>query len=299
MTKEEVIRVLMGNGFTIIGVEPKPNYHCFVVERVETLGARVRYSLVVASDKLTPGDIAWLENRESTDTGHVILVGDPEVEPSLPVLTHAQFMDRLGGPILSLLPLHPHYGDNLITLGSNSCPTGLQGEASDLFEEYVHAGLQYLLGSRVLRYGQERRFENVADGVTFNDVIPIVIYDCKSAKDGYEASADSVRQFAKYVDDFNGRYGARIGRVYSFLVVSTNFTNGPDSMKNQSANLRASTEGTTLTFVRSEDLATMVSGAIREPNLRRSLDWKRLLATESLTAEAFESNLAERRKDQI
>lgn len=289
----------MGNGFTIIAVEPKPNYHRFTVERVEMLGARVRYSVIIASDRLAPDDAAWLKNSQTAGTGHMILIGELEGDSPLPILTHDQFLDRLGGPILSLLPLHPKYGEHLIELGGNSCPADLEGEASDLFEEYVHAGLQYLLGARVLRYGQERRFENVADGVAFNDVIPIIMYDAKSAKGGYDVNAESVRQFAKYVNDFNDRYGNRVGQVYSFLVVSATFSNGVDSMKNQSEALRADTKGTTLTFVRAEDLARMVSGAVSEPHLRRSVDWKRLLAGERLTANAFEVNLQARKKDQV
>src|SRR5690606_7771764 len=103
-----------------------------------------------------------------------------------------EFLHRLGGPVDTWLPLEPDYEDRLQHLGANKLPNGLQGRVDDLYEQFVHAGLQFLLGDRVVRYGQSRRFETLPDGVYVPRTRVNVMYDAKAAKEGYKVDTDSI-----------------------------------------------------------------------------------------------------------
>lgn len=299
MNKDEVLRILVGNGFKIVSVTPQPNYHLFLIDGRDVFGAANRRHIAVASGNFSGADIGWLEKIEDRTKAPVVLVGEESPKTKLVFLTHDQFKDRLGGSILSLLPLDPDYEDRLVKLGRNELPSGLLGDPSDLFEEYVHAGLQFLLGTRVVRFGQERRFEKLADGISVGDSAPILLYDAKAYAKGYEVTAESIRQFSSYVKDYDARYGSRVGRAFAFPVISGEFVNGTESMVNKNADMRAEAGNVGLCFLRASDLAGIVRLAATRPLLRKSVDWKRLFGKLELTEANFAEALAAREKDGI
>lgn len=297
MQKNEAFRLLIGSGFALRAVEPKPNYHLFKVERTELLGTRVKYHIAIASSAFAKADVDSLLKGATMGQAALVLVGDCDVDTGeIPLLTPEQLADRLGGPILSLLPFEEDYGNRLVQLGRNSLPIGLSGDTSDLFEKYVHAGLQFIFYSRVIRYGQDRRFEKVADGVALGDS-PLILYDAKAYGSGYEVGADSIRQFADYVNSFHRRYRTTLGQLTSFLVISGTFSQGQQALDAKSGDMRASAGGVGLCFITAEVLAYMVAALVHHPSRRSAIDWNRLLVRPVLTIPAFNAEVGVTERD--
>ena len=195
----------------------------------------------------------------------------------MPVFNLDQFHDRLGGAIHSVLPLQPEYCAHLEVLGHNAVPTELNGTADDLFEEYVHAGLQFMLGRRVIRYGQERRFETVPDGVAFDHAAALILYDAKAAKNGYDVDTTSVRQFGDYVRRFDAAYERLLGRLSAFVVVSGSFENGDESLEDRARDFLAE-YGCPLSFMTASEMGAIVNLLAAQPLFRRSIEWKRVFS---------------------
>src|SRR5690606_27184609 len=126
-------------------------------------------------------------------------------------------------------PLDPAFGEQLEQLARNNLPSGLVGRPDDLFEGHVRSGLEFLLGSPVIRYGQERRFESRPDGVAVGTFF--CLFDAKAYSKGYPIERESMRQFASYIGEFQDRYRPYGTRIRSFLVVSGKFPHREDTLK--------------------------------------------------------------------
>ena len=295
--KPAIVRALIGSAFTLTEVMPHPNYQLFRASRTEQLGGKVRHTIAVACHRLSVSDVKWLLKESSRDGSVLTLVGEVETAPQdISVLTYSQFFDRLGGPIFSLLPFDPEYKQRLLTLGDNKLPQGLPGRPDDLFEEYVHAGLQFLFHSRVIRYGQDRRGETVPDGVAFGRSIPLMLYDAKAASSGYKMSMEAVRQFADYVNEFHKAYETVIGRLNYFLVISGTFDEDEDTLEERSRQVTARCS-VPLAFLTAETLGSMIDSLVKEPLYRPSLDWHLVFARPVVRFRDVEKQLQSRAKD--
>jgi hypothetical protein len=80
-------------------------------------------------------------------------------------ITPQRFYDLLGGVVRPDLLLRADLADTLEAFGHNKTYPGFTGSPDDLLEEYVKEGLQFLLESRGYRYGQNRLFESLPDGL--------------------------------------------------------------------------------------------------------------------------------------
>lgn len=299
--KQDVFRALVGSGFANLIIEAKPNYHLFQATRVEQLGNEVQYMIAVASERFSTSDVDWLI-KDATNRGQsLVLVGEVENVPSTGavVLTYPQFLARLGGPILSLLPFAPEYPDRLFTLGHNKPVKGLIGKPDDLFEEYVHAGLQFLFGARVIRYGQDRRGEAVPDGlVSVNRSMPLSLYDAKAYSSGYDVDMGGIRQFADYVNGTNRDYAEIVGPVGYFLVISGKFQQDVDDLKEREIEFKSRCH-TSLSFLDAKTFGAIVTSLLKEPLLRRTIDWSRIFARHVVTVKDVERQLKARVKDKV
>lgn len=298
--KSDILRALIGSGFTLAeGIYPHPHYHLFRASRTELLGSKVRYAIAVASRRLTASDVNWLIKEVERDGAVLILVGEVETKTEqASVLTYSQFFDRLGGPIFSLLPFDPEYKQRLLLLGDNKMPPGLFGTANELFEQYVHAGLQFLLRSRIIHHGQERRGEAVPDGITIGRSIPLMLYDAKAASGGYDMNMEAVRQFADYVDEFHKAYESLAGRLSYFLVISGSFKGDEDALEDRSRAVQARC-GVPLSFLTAETLSLTVESLIEEPLYRPVLDWHLIFARPVVRIKDVQKQLRARMKDSL
>lgn len=295
-----IVRTLLGSGFEVTNVARKPSCLVFHARRGDELGVRTNYLLALSGEnRLSRTDIAGLRRTATYRSASLVVIGEPPETDSddLPVISTGEFLRKLGGAISSYLPLEPSYAEQLTTLGLNKLPLGLKGEPDDLFEEYVHIGLQFLLQKRVVRYGQDRRFETLPDGVVLGGKSLVLLYDCKAAKEGYEISRNSIRQFGDYVQSFHRRYEAYIGRVHAFLVISGYFQS-PSTFDERSRDLQAECQ-VPLVFLTAEELGKIIQILVKQPTYRQSLEWKRIFAGGEVCAADVKKNLQARIKDGV
>ena len=298
--KQAVVRALVGSGFTLSeGIYPFSNYEIFRAARVEQLGCKVRYMIAVTASRFSASEIAWLIKDAERSGVALVLVGEATEVPSEAVLlSYEQFFDRLGGPIFSMVPFDPQFTSRLEVLGDNKLPNDLDGIPNELFEQYTHAGLQHLFGTRVVRNGQERRGEAVADGIAIGPSIPLIIYDAKAASGGYSTSMGAVRQFMDYVNDFHKKYKKQVGKVDYFLVISGGFADDEDALEERSLAMKSRC-GVTLCFLSATFLGTAVELLVREPLARPALDWHLIFGRVQARIKDVEKQLQACRRDAI
>ncbi|MCW5941793.1 MAG: hypothetical protein KIS66_06160 [Fimbriimonadaceae bacterium] len=299
--KARVIRALVGSGFTVLEGRTRSNYFECYCERFDLFGVRVRYLVILTDQCLNGADAASIASRAKQDAIAPVIVSDvvqAEIFDGSPLLTVDQFTDRLGGPILSMLPFQPPFADRLGQLGVNVLPAGLVGEPDTLFEEYVHAGLQFLIGGRVIKYGQERLFEAVPDGVAINQGAPLLLYDAKAYKEGYEVTADAIRQFSDYVRSFHRKYEASLGRLTAFVVVSGKFADSELSLQDRSHNFLADS-GISLSFLTAATLGEIVNILSGQPLFRRSINWAKILTRPTILAKDVSAQVKDLGKDAV
>jgi hypothetical protein len=289
----------MGAGFTILNTIRKPSYLAFTVRRFDEFGVENRY-LIVCPDRaaLTDSDADALVKIGRGERAAVVVVGVVATErQEISALRMDKFLARLGGPVAALLPLDPAYPEQLCVLGHNTLPSDMTGEADDRFEEYVHAGLQFLLHERVIRYGQERLFEVVPDGFIAGRHAPLMLYDAKAAEKGYDVSRQSLRQFADYVRRFHSQYEEYAGRLHCFIVISGHF-NSDDSLQERSSQLYAES-GVPLCFLMAQEMSEIVRLMADRPAFRQAIDWRAIFSTPIVLASTVEKQLNARVRDAV
>ena len=211
--------------------------------------------------------------------------------------TNKKFFDYFGSIINSGLILIPNLSDILDDLGHNILPKGLIGEPDDILEFYVCELLQFLFMSPTRRYGKDRLFQKLPDGVVLGKQFMILI-DSKAYSSGFEFSADDIERFAFYVDDFNYRYSDYFGRVFTFLVVSGKFNDSLNSISKRSDELYKKC-GCKLSCITSEKLGTIVTLLRSTPNNRSSIDWRNILSKLVVEIKDVENEVRRIQKDKI
>lgn len=297
--KQRFVRTLAGSGFAIDSCQSRNTYLFARVSRTEQLGIRIRYLVALAEGRFGDADVAVLQKDAEHHQAALILVGEVNTPPEgVSVLSVDQFFDRLGGQILSILPFEPEFRARLAVLGHNAVPDDLKGRADDLFEQYVHAGLQYLFSGRVIRYGQDRRFEAVPDGVVISGDGPMILYDAKASKDGYDTSSAAIRQFSDYVLEYRARWERTFGELTGFLVISGSFADGREGLADRCSQHYAKCR-VPLAFLDTANLGEIVGLLTSRPLFRRALDWNYLFTRVGINAAEVEAQLLARERDAV
>ncbi|MDQ3817217.1 MAG: hypothetical protein M3362_05945 [Acidobacteriota bacterium] len=294
-----IVRTLVGSGFVLEKVTRKPTYIAFDVYRSDEFGVRWRYLFVfTGGGRISSSDVDGLTRIAAHGKASLVIVGSTNSgRTDVPIITLKDFEGRLGGLIPSFLPLQSSYAAQLTTLGLNKLPSGLSGTPDDLFEVYVHSGLQFILQDKVIRYGQDRRGEVVPDGLVLSRNSFHLLYDCKAAKDGYEISRNSIRQFADYVDNFHRRYESYMGRLHAFLVISGKFKSD-GTLEGRARELYAECK-VPLVFLTATELGKIIALFADRPALRQSVDWPAIFSNVSVSVETVESSIKARERDKV
>jgi len=295
--KSLIVRSLVGSGFAWPTAETAPNYLMIQAERTEQFGVKVPYLFAFTSCRINSADALTLVQEAEERHAALVIVGDAEdALDGISLLSYEQFFDRLGGPIFSLLPFDPQFSARLAVLGDNKLPEDLKGKPDDLFEEYVHAGLQFLFRSRVIRHGQDRRGEPVPDGVAGGYAAPLLLYDAKAAGGGYDMSMTAVRQFADYIVGFHRQYESLFGRLTAFLVISGRFENDAEALAERQYEVMSRSQ-TPLSFVTAETLGGIVTRLVQRPLFRQTVNWRRVFARPVARLADVDKELTARAKD--
>ena len=271
----EALRALVTSGFTLEQANRNPGYALLVMFRYDEFGTKTSYCFVLADESLSESQADAAKIAADHHDAQLVVVGPETGE--IDTLDWSRFIGLLGGPIPSLTPLDEDFRENLVVLGQNELPAGYEGAPDELYESYVWAGLSFLLGGRAVRYGQERLFESVPDGLVLQEPDFIALYDAKAYSSGYEITADSIRQFASYIEDFLRRYSPYFPRINTFIVASSIFSQQPGTLVSRSQELQARC-GAPIAFVTSEALADAISIILDNPRTRQSINWSQVFA---------------------
>jgi hypothetical protein len=161
----------------------------------------------------------------------------------------------------------------------------------------VHAALEFILGGRVVRWGQNRRFEKIPDGLAIPDVKFSALYDAKAYEKGYEISEDTIRQFKSYVDDFKAKYSAYY-TLNTFIVISSDFPHKKETLLNRSQELQAAC-GIPLSFLDSTSLVEILKIFTKKPLFRRSINWTKIFTKVVVSPSLINNEIKSLNKDGI
>jgi hypothetical protein len=123
------------------------------------------------------------------------------------------------------------------------------------------------------------------------------LYDAKAAQDGYEVTAEAVRQFKSYGDDFSRRYQSYL-RLNAFVVISGTFKHGSDTLARRSRELLAEC-GVPLTFLTASSLADVIALLAQHPKARRSIYWPKVFVEPVVDSQPVRTELEAVLRDDI
>jgi hypothetical protein len=292
-----MVFTLLGNGFSVDTVRTGPGYALTECSRYDEFGVPTYYVFVLPQTRLASPSARAIARHATERGAYTVVIADELPEDRLG-MDWPTFQARLGGPIKAWLPLEPSFAADLDALGHNQPIAGVEGRPDELFEEYVHVALQFLLESRVIRYGQKRRGQALPDGVGLGRNGPTLLYDAKAYENGYAVTLDSVRQFSSYVRDFNRKYEHYVERVHAFLVVSGHSAAEPRTLEDKS-NQMYSECGVRLAFLTAPELGAAVQLLAKSPTHRRSVNWREVFGRTIVTASDVQRSLAAALEDQV
>ena len=198
-----LIATLLTNGFNIHKVDRNPHSNNIIhTYKYDKLGAKINYSILFTQDTcentITESLLSVSEKYKSTP----LIVSDSLSSARCKTYTIAEFFDFFGGIINTGLILVPNLSEILDELGHNKLPTGLEGKPPDLHEKYVAECLRFIMESPVRRYGIDRSFESLPDGIVISKEGFMLLLDAKSYGEGFEFQADDIKRFTSYIEDF-------------------------------------------------------------------------------------------------
>ena len=293
---QTTIRTLVFGGFLLQGLERSPGFVMIRMDRFDEFGALHRYAFALEERVLSEAEVAAARNAAEHHHSELVFVGRTNApEPSVP---WDRLVNLFGGPVVGANALDPGFGDALRTLGKNELPAGLVGEPDDLFEAYVRAAFEFVFAGRVIRYGQNRRFEKRPDGIALPHDQFRALYDAKAYADGYPVTADSIRQFKSYIEEFDQRYHDYIPRQSAFIVVSGSFQQGVDALRERSTELVAEC-GVPLSCLSAGTLAEIIELVAAEPASRKAINWTRIFSRAVVETARVRDEIAAIRQDAI
>ncbi|MEO8665939.1 MAG: hypothetical protein ABI462_10615 [Ignavibacteria bacterium] len=281
MTKEEIsniVSTLITNGFMVEQTERFPNGNIiFNILKLDKLGATVKYSILLTQDKSETQLTSSLITISKTFLSKPLIISDNFISLACTTYTFEKFYNFFGGIVNTGLILIPNLPCILEELGTNKLPTVLQGNAFDLHEMYVKECFQFILQSPTRRYGKERLFESIPDGIVICKNGMMILYDSKAYANGFNFTADDIKRFASYVDEFNNRYSTILGKVFTFTVITGKLNATQKVIARRSKELYKKCN-CNLSCITSRELGDIVQLLQNEPDIRISILWKNIFA---------------------
>jgi hypothetical protein len=291
------VRTLVAGGFMLVSVQRNPGYVLLHMDRPDEFGAVHHYCLALAEDTFQEVHVAGAKISAEHRHAQLILIGHGETG-DVPSVEWDRFLNLFGGPVFTSTPFEPNFKDQLVKLGFNQLPEGMEGKPDDLYEAYARIALEFVLGTRVIRYGQDRLFESRPDGIILPYHGFAALYDAKAYAKGYTVTLDTIRQFCSYVEDFRSRYRLYFQQLSAFIVISSNFPHRSETLANRSRELFA-TCGVPLIFLTSETLGEIVAYLSTRSVARSAINWRRVFAEPIVTAESVQKEVEVVKRDEI
>ena len=277
--------------------ERNPGFTSLFASRTDEFGVSHKYCFALFEHDPVPEQIELAKLSASRKKSGLVIIGTTSSIEGISCVEWDRFVNLFGGFIFSSSPLEPEFSSQLIELGHNKLPIGLEGRPDDLFEIYVRNALEFIFGCRVIRYGQDRRFEARPDGIVIQNFRFSALFDAKAYSDGYEVSENSIRQFKSYVEDFKRMYSSFFD-INAFIVVSGFFPHDSATLERRSRELQA-TVNTPLIFLSADVLSQIINLFLNHASLRRSINWRRVFVNPIINAKIVENEIKTILKDKV
>jgi hypothetical protein len=252
-------------------------------------------STILLSDAPSANVVEMLRRTASENHSQPLLVTTRAVN-GVQTVTPAKFFDLLGGIVRSDRLIRGDLSSVMNVFGHNRTPKGFTGKAETLLEEFVKDGLEFLLESRGYHYGHDRLFESVPDGVVLGKLN--LYFDGKAYRSGFQPSSDDIKRFAGYVSDFNRNYGAIVGRIHSFLVVSGSFTEKKGALETKASNFYSQC-ATQLCCMTASDFGQIITDVRLSGVNRPAINWAHVFSQLRITSSLVKSELRRISKDKV
>jgi len=302
MSRDEIsniVATLITNGFHIEQTERFHNGHLiFNIKKFDKLGAEIKYSILFTKSKSETGVVSSLITIANTYSAKPLVITDNFISSICQTYSFQKFYDFFGGLINTGLVLIPNLPDILEELGRNKLPLSLQGVAFDLHELYVKECLQFILQSPTRRYGKDRLFESLPDGLVICKNGTMILFDSKAYVDGFDFKADDIKRFSSYVKEFNKRYSSLLGNVFTFTVITGKFNPPIKSIQTRSKELYKKCL-CNLSCIKSRELGNIVQTLQKEPNLRAAILWENIFSELLIDNSMIQKEIARIKKDNI
>lgn len=294
-----IVSTLITNSFHISKVERVPGDNNILnVYKFDKLGAEIRYSILFSNLTVADTIVKFLKKIAQRYNSLPIIVGDNIKTDECKCFTNAEFYKTLGGYVSTGLILIPNLSDVLNELGHNNLPAGLIGQPDDLHEIYIAECLQFIMSSPTKRYGKDRLFESLPDGVVLGKDRYMILLDSKAYSNGFDFTADDIKRFSSYIFDFNERYAQFFGSIFTFVVVSGNFNDSISSIENRTEELYK-LSNCRLSCIESKVLGEIVELLITMPKIRNSINWKNIFTETIVEKKHVQSEIKRIVKDEI
>lgn len=294
-----IVSTLVTNGFHINHVDRfSPDNQIISTYKYDKLGAEIRYSILFSADTTKTPILESLEEIAKAYNSKPILISDHLAALDFKIYTSKQFFDFFGGIVNTGLILIPNLYDILHELGHNMLPRGLTGEPEDLHELYTSECFQFIFESPTRRYGSDRLFTKLPDGIILCRDKFMILFDSKAYKDGFEFKSDDINRFTFYVNDFNYRYSSYFGNIFSFVIVSGHFNDSEKSISNRSAELYQQCN-CKISCISSKELGSIVQLIINNPSIRSSINWKNIFSNLIVETKFVQQEINRINKDKI
>lgn len=302
MTKEDIasfITTLIINDFTMVSFDRIAEGNAIInTLKFDRLGAIIKYTILLNTSNSNESLIDTLVSTAQSVQSTPIVISDTLQTSTCKIYSFVEFENLIGGFINTGLVLIPNLVAVLDELGHNRLPQGLIGNPDELLEIYVKECLQFLMLSPAKRFGSSRSFESLPDGIVLGKNQLIIQFDGKAYKNGFDFQADDIERFAKYVNDFNNRYGIYIGRIQYFLVVSGKFNDSEKAISNRSDELFKKC-GAKFCCIAADELGSLVQMVIDNQQLRNAVDWRNIFIQTVQAKKALDTEMKRITKDAL
>jgi nucleoside diphosphate kinase len=294
-----IISTLITSGFHISKVERvSGNNQIINAYKFDRLGAQIRYSLLFSELSETDTLIKYLQKIAKRYNSLPIIISDKIKTTECQSYTNDEFYKTLGGYVNTGIILIPNLSVILNDLGHNNLPLGLTGEPDDLHEIYIAECLQFIMSSPTKRYGIDRLFESLPDGVVLGKDKYMILLDSKAYSKGFDFSSDDIKRFASYISDFSQRYSSFFGSIFSFVVVSGEFNDSINSIENRSEELYK-LSNCRISCIESKILGEIVELIKSRPEIRLSINWKNIFTETMVETKHVLKEIKRIEKDKI
>ena len=163
-----IVRTILLNGYIIDSfARPATGAFLILVRKRDVLGGEARIVLLFA-DTVSSGLRSRLvgdAKRHDAAAVHISERIPNGIANGIQQIALADFYNLLGGEIRTDRIFAKNLRRVMDELGHNRVPSSFSGKPDDLLEAYSEECLEFLLECPVRRYGQERRFEPLPDGL--------------------------------------------------------------------------------------------------------------------------------------